>query len=261
MRPIPTSRHLHPEALRYYYAFKLGPGTEDIDLNLDDFVARINSDLVGKFVNIASRCAGFVGRQFGGRLADQLENPALHRDFAAAAEEIAALYEGREYGRAMREIMRLADRANQYIDERKPWALARDPARAAEVQAVCTDGINLFRVLLLYLKPVLPAMAARAEVFLGAGPLSWTDAGRPLLGRTIGTYEPLITRVDPAAVARMVEAVEAGGSGRREQGERDGSRRPDRHDDRPRHVPEERPAHRYGARRPRRSRAPTSSCA
>ena len=160
-----------------------GPGTEDIDLNLDDFVARINSDLVGKFVNIASRCAGFISRQFGGRLADRLENPALHGEFAAAAPQIAAFYEAREYGRAMREIMRLADRANQYIDERKPWALARDPARAPEVQAVCTDGINLFRVLMLYLKPVLPAMAARAEAFLGCRPLRlgrrWHAVARP----------------------------------------------------------------------------------
>jgi methionyl-tRNA synthetase len=198
--------HLNPEWLRYYYAYKLGPGTDDIDLNLDDFVARVNSDLVGKFVNIASRCAGFISRQFGGRLAASLEQPALHAEFASAAGQIAAWYEAREYGRAMREIMRLADRANQYVDERKPWSLARDPARAAEVQAVCTDGLNLFRVLLVYLKPVLPALAERAEAFLGTSPLAWDDVARPLLGGQIATYEPLITRVDPAAVGRMVEA-------------------------------------------------------
>ena len=198
--------HLNPEYLRYYYAFKLGPGTDDIDLNLDDFAARINSDLVGKFVNIASRCAGFITRQFQGRLAPQLENPALFQELSAASGQIAGYYESREFARAMREIMRLADRANQYIDERKPWVLARDPARAAEVQAVCTDGINLFRLLMLYLKPVLPAMAASAEAFLGSGPLRWQDASTPLLGRTIGAYQPLMTRVDPAAIARMLEA-------------------------------------------------------
>jgi methionyl-tRNA synthetase len=198
--------HLPPEYLRYYYAFKLGAGTDDIDLNLEDFVARINSDLVGKFVNIASRCAGFISRQFAGRLAERLENPALYREFAAAADEIAKFYDAREYGRAMREIMRLADRANRYIDERKPWALVKDAAQAPEVQAICTDGINLFRVLMVYLKPVLPAMAARAERFLGGAPLTWTAAATPLLGHTISTYEPLITRVDPAAVTRMVQA-------------------------------------------------------
>ncbi len=202
--------HLDPEWLRYYYAYKLGPGTDDIDLNLADFSARINADLVGKFVNIASRCAGFIHRLAGGRLSASLANPALVAEAAAAASEIARLYEAREFGRAMREIMRLADRANQYLDERKPWVLARDPARSADVQAVCTDGLNLFRLLVLYLKPVLPDTAARAEDFLGTGPLTWADAGQPLLDRVIGTYQPLMTRVDPAAVARMIEASRPG---------------------------------------------------
>ncbi|GMW08130.1 MAG: methionine--tRNA ligase [Gammaproteobacteria bacterium] len=201
--------HLNPECLRYYYAFKLGPGTDDIDLNLEDFVARINSDLVGKFVNIASRCAGFINRQFDGELAGAPGDPALYAEFAAAAGPIAECYESREYARAMREIMRLADRANQFIDERRPWTLARDPARAPQVQSVCTDGLNLFRMLLVYLKPVLPALAARAEAFLGCGPLAWADVGTPLLGRRINAYEALITRIDPAAVARMVEASKA----------------------------------------------------
>jgi methionyl-tRNA synthetase len=198
--------HLHPEYLRYYYAFKLGPGTDDIDLNLQDFTARINADLVGKFVNIASRCAGFIHRQFSGRLADALENPRLHAEFVNAGASVAACYEARDYARAMREIMALADRANQYLDERKPWALAKNPAQAQAVQAVCTDGLNLFRVLMLYLKPVLPAMAARAEAFLGVRPLAWSDAGTPLFGTAIGRYEPLMIRVDAAGVERMVEA-------------------------------------------------------
>jgi methionyl-tRNA synthetase len=178
---------------------------EDLDLNLEDFTARINADLVGKFVNIASRCAGFIHKQAGGSLAPQLGNTALYAEFAAAAGQIAEWYEARQYGRTMREIMRLADRANQYIDERKPWVLARDPGRAADVQSVCTDGLNLFRVLMLYLKPVLPAMAAQAEKFLGMGPLRWADAATPLLGSTIGAYEPLMMRVDPLAVTRMIE--------------------------------------------------------
>jgi methionyl-tRNA synthetase len=198
--------HLNPEYLRYYYAFKLGPGTDDIDLNLDDFVARINADLVGKFVNIASRCAGFINRQFDGQLSAGLANPGLFAEFAGAAPRLAALYEAREFGRAMRDIMALADRANQYIDERKPWAVAKDPARAAEVQAVCTDGINLFRVLLVYLKPVLPALAGSAEQFLGVAPLQWDDVAKPLLDHRIGPYQPLVTRADPAAIAAMVEA-------------------------------------------------------
>ena len=154
--------HLDPEGLRYYYAAKLGPSVEDIDLNLDDFVARINSDLVGKLVNIASRCAGFITRSFDGQLAAELERPELYEEFVAAGERIAAHYDAREYSRAMREIMTLADRANQYIDERKPWVLAKDKATAGEVQGVCTQGINLFRVLMIYLTPVLPAMAEKA---------------------------------------------------------------------------------------------------
>jgi len=199
-------QHLNPEYLRYYYAYKLGPGTDDIDLNLDDFSARVNADLVGKFVNIASRCAGFINRQFAGRLAVTLAEPELYAELAQARTRIAALYEQREFGRAMREIMRLADRANQYIDERKPWIIARDPSRAAEVQAVCTDSLNHFRVLALYLKPVLPALAERAEAFLGTGKLTWADADTPLLDRVIGEYQPLMTRVEPAAIMRMIEA-------------------------------------------------------
>jgi methionyl-tRNA synthetase len=198
--------HLSPEYLRYYYAYKLGPGTEDIDLNLDDFVSRVNSDLIGKFVNIASRCAAFITKQFQGRLATQINDPALLSDFIAAAGTIAEHYEAREYARAMREIMRLADRANQYIDERKPWALARDPQQMPAVQEICSDGLNLFRILLIYLKPVLPNLAKHAEVFLGCGDLNWKDLETPLLDHTIASYEPLMTRVEPARVTQMIEA-------------------------------------------------------
>ena len=197
---------LDPEYLRYYFACKLGAGIDDIDLSLDDFVARVNSDLVGKVVNIASRCARFIVRDFDGQMSGELHRPALFERFAAAAEGIAAHYEAREYGRVTREVMALADLANQYIDENKPWVLARDPARAAEVQAVCSMGLELFRVLLIYLKPVLPGMAARAEHFLGVEPLSWGDAVKPLLARRVNAFEPLMARVDPKRVEAMVEA-------------------------------------------------------
>jgi methionyl-tRNA synthetase len=194
---------LPAEALRYYYCAKLGPGPEDLDLSVDDFVGRVNADIVGKVVNIASRCAGFVSRA-GGRLAEQLADPALHAQFLVAADPIAAAYEARDYSLAVREIMALADRANQYIDSHKPWLLAKDPARNAEVLAVCTQGLNLFRVLMGYLKPVLPNIAARAEAFLGRPLERWTDIARPVLGTPLSIYEPLFTRLDPKAVASLV---------------------------------------------------------
>ncbi|HSN70208.1 MAG TPA: methionine--tRNA ligase, partial [Steroidobacteraceae bacterium] len=173
--------HLPPEYLRYFYASRLGAGVDDLDLNLEDFVGKVNSDVVGKLVNIASRCAGFIARGHGGRLASQLADPELFGDFAAAGERIAALYERRDYAQAVREIMALADRANQYIDQHKPWLMAKEAGREAEVQAVCTQGINLFRSLVVYLKPVLPELAARAEQFLGGTTLRWEDVEAPLL--------------------------------------------------------------------------------
>jgi methionyl-tRNA synthetase len=199
---------LPADPLRYYFAAKLGTGIDDIDLALDDFVARVNSDLVGKLVNIASRCAGFVARG-GGVLATALPDPALHAEFVAAGERIAGLYESRDYAQAMREIMALADRANQYVDSHKPWALAKDPARAADVLAVATQGINLFRVLMVYLAPVLPGTACKAAGFLGSPLSSWTEAAEPLLGTPLATYEPLATRVDPKVVATLVEPAAA----------------------------------------------------
>ncbi len=196
---------LDPESLRYYYAFKLGSGIDDIDWNLEDFVARINSDLVGKFVNIASRCAGFISRGFDGRLADKLDDPELFDEFVAAGDDIATSYQAREFSRAMREVMRLADRANQYIDEHKPWQLVKDESQLPRVQAVCTQGLNLFRVLMTYLQPTLPGVARAAEAFLDIEPLTWHNRGTPLLGTVINTFRPLMTRIDEKAVARMVE--------------------------------------------------------
>ncbi len=198
--------HLPAEYLRYYYASRLGDGVDDLDLNLDDFVAKVNSDIVGKLVNIASRCAGFIVRGSAGKLSATLADAGLQAEFVAAGERIAALYEGRDLAGAMREIMALTDRANLYIDQQKPWLMAKDPARAAEVQAVCTQGINLFRVLAVYLKPVMPKLAAGAEKFLGLPPQSWADAATPLIGTAINAYEPLATRVDPAAVKALLAA-------------------------------------------------------
>ncbi len=197
--------HLNPEYLRYYFAAKLGPGVDDIDLNLEDFTARVNADLVGKVVNIASRCAGFITKRFEGRLADRLAEPGLYQEFAGAGEAIAALYEGREYSHAMREIMHLADRANQYIDERKPWVTIKQPGQERSVQEVCSLGLNLFRVLITYLKPVLPATARHAEAFLDIPPLDGAAPETPLLGHGIQRFKPLMTRVEQAAVGAMLE--------------------------------------------------------
>ncbi|MXW02592.1 MAG: methionine--tRNA ligase [Holophagales bacterium] len=205
--------HLDPEAFRYYIAAKLSNGLADIDLNLEDFVLRVNSDLVGKVVNIASRCAGFLHRHFDGRLAASLDAPELAAAAAAEAEEIAELYEGRDYNRALRHIIGLADRANRYIDDRRPWEAARDPERAEEVQAVCTTGLELFRQLVVFLKPVVPAIAGRAETFLRTGPLVWDDVHTPLLDREIGTFEPLLVRVRPEQVAAMIAASGENGAG------------------------------------------------
>ncbi|HEX9207504.1 MAG TPA: methionine--tRNA ligase [Steroidobacteraceae bacterium] len=198
--------HLPAEYLRYYFASRLGNGVEDLDLSLDDFVAKVNSDIVGKLVNIASRCAGFIARGFAGRLGDTLPEPALQDEFTAAGARIAAHYEERDLAAVVREVMALTDRANFYIDQKKPWLMAKDPAQAAEVQAVCTQGLNLFRVLVTYLKPVMPRLAAGAEKFLGLPPQAWADAARPLLATTINAYEPLATRVDPAAVKALLAA-------------------------------------------------------
>jgi methionyl-tRNA synthetase len=194
---------LPPEPLRFYFAGKLSAGVDDIDLSLEDFVARVNSDVVGKLVNIASRCAGFVARG-GGRLAAKLPEPALYEEFAGARANIAKLYDAREYSAAIREIMALADRANQYVDTRKPWALAKDPANAADVLAVCTQGVNLFRVLMSYLAPVMPAMAEKAGKFLGVSFADWNAIARPLQGSPLEAYEPLALRLDPAVVRQLV---------------------------------------------------------
>jgi methionyl-tRNA synthetase len=198
---------LKPEYLRYYFAAKLGPGIDDLDMNLQEFTTRLNADIVGKLVNIASRCAGFITKSSDGMLADALPEPALYAAFVASGDAIAAAYEIRDTATAIREVMALADRANQYIDGHKPWALAKQPGTAAAVQSICTQGLNLFRALMIYLQPVLPAMALEAQRFFQESEWRWDSVARPLLATRILAYQPLATRLDPKIVERLIEPV------------------------------------------------------
>ena len=198
--------HLSPEYLRYYYAAKLNGSADDLDLNLEDFVARVNSDLVGKVINIASRTAGFLVKQFDGVLADTVHDEALMAQFHAQVEPIAALFESGDTAKAMREVTALADAANQYIAKHEPWNMAKDPEQRDAVQLVCSQGINMFRCLAIFLKPVLPEMAEKAEAFLSVAPLTWADAEAPLLGHTISEFKPMLQRIEAAQIEKMVEA-------------------------------------------------------
>ncbi len=198
--------NLNPEYLRYYFAAKLGNGVDDLDLNLDDFILRINSDLVGKVVNIASRCAGYLKKKCDGQLSANCSEPELYQSFVTAGEKISELYEQREFSHAVREIMALADKANQYIDEQKPWALAKENGKEQQVQEIYSMGVNLFRVLMTYLKPVLPTMAEASESFLNIEPLQWSDVSEPLTDHAINKFKPLMTRVEQEKVDALVEA-------------------------------------------------------
>ncbi|WP_020158300.1 methionine--tRNA ligase [Methylobacter marinus] len=199
--------HLNPEYLRYYFAAKLSAGVDDLDLNFDDFSQRVNSDLVGKVVNIASRCSGFIKKRFDNRLSSRCSEPALFAEFVNAHKQIAEFYETREFAKAMREIMALADKANQYIDEKKPWLIAKEEGKDAELHEVCSMGINLFRMLAAYLKPVIPALASEAEQFLNIASQAWPAAGaQPLTDHVINDFKPLMTRVEPDKIAAIIEA-------------------------------------------------------
>ncbi|VAW92048.1 Methionyl-tRNA synthetase [hydrothermal vent metagenome] len=198
--------NLNPEYLRYYFAAKLGSGIDDLDLNLDDFQARVNSDLVGKVVNIASRCAGFIKKKFDNQLSSNISEPELYKKFTNASDHIAALYDKREFNHAIREIMALADLANQYIDAAKPWVLAKEEGKEQELHDICSMGINLFRALIIFLKPVLPTLTEQSETFLNIEPLNWQDIQTPLSNHQVNKFKPLMTRVDKDKVAAMVEA-------------------------------------------------------
>ena len=196
--------HLSPEYLRYYFAAKLSSRVDDFDLNLEDFAQRVNSDLVGKLVNIASRTGNFV-KKFGGTLSTELDNMMLVREVQEAGPRIADFYEKREFGKAMREIMALADHANVYIADKAPWSLSKEEGKEQEVLAICSTAINVFRLLVIYLKPVLPALAERAEAFMQVEPLTWADSEQLLLGHEIAKFKPLLSRVDMAQVESMLE--------------------------------------------------------
>ncbi len=197
--------HLDPECLRYYYAAKLNSRIDDLDLNLEDFVQRVNADVVNKLVNLASRNAGFIAKRFDGKLAATCAEPELYAEFANARTVIAEAYESREFSRAIREIMALADKANRYVDDKAPWVIAKQEGADAELQAVCSVGINLFRVLMAYLKPVMPLLAERAEAFL-AEALSWDGIAAPLVDHTVAPFKALFSRIEPAKIEAMIEA-------------------------------------------------------
>ncbi|QXC09955.1 methionine--tRNA ligase [Aeromonas sp. FDAARGOS 1408] len=197
--------HLDPECLRYYYAAKLNSRIDDLDLNLEDFVQRVNADVVNKLVNLASRNAGFIAKRFDGKLAATCAEPELYAEFANARTVIAEAYESREFSRAIREIMALADKANRYVDDKAPWVIAKQEGADAELQAVCSVGINLFRVLMAYLKPVMPLLAERAEAFL-AETLSWDGIATPLVDHTVAPFKALFSRIEPAKIEAMIEA-------------------------------------------------------
>ncbi len=196
-------KHLDADCLRYYYAAKLSSRIDDIDLNLEDFVQRVNADIVNKVVNLASRNAGFINKRFAGKLADHLADLALYKTFTDAATSIADAYSNRESSKAIREIMALADIANRYVDEQAPWVVAKEEGRDADLQAICSMGINLFRVLMTYLKPVLPALTERTEAFLNTE-LTWDSIEQPLLGHQINAFKALFNRIDVDKVNEMV---------------------------------------------------------
>jgi len=198
--------HLEPEYLRYYYAAKLSPNNDDIDVNWDDFVQRVNSDLVGKIVNIASRCAGFINQSSESTLAPTIHDMQLFHVFVDAQETIGQLYEAGDTNRAVREVTALADRANQYIANQAPWELAKTDGQESQIQAICSLGINMYRILVIYLKPILPRLAEQSEKFLGCDELGWADIGTPLINHPISDFEPLFKRIDKNAVKGMVDA-------------------------------------------------------
>lgn len=198
--------HLEPDYLRYYFAAKLGAGIDDIDLNLDDFVQRVNSDLVGKIVNIAARSAGFIARGFDNRLGLSMADEPLYHRFVLTGDEIGRALEAREYSKAVREITTLADLANQYIADRAPWSLAKKDIRDPEIQSICTLALNLFRLLVTYLEPIVPELAQRSCAYLNMDRLDWRNRASPLLNRQVSRFEPLIQRIDPARVTAMQNA-------------------------------------------------------
>ncbi|MFN3239331.1 MAG: methionine--tRNA ligase subunit beta, partial [Pseudomonadales bacterium] len=202
------ARHLDPDYIRYYFASKLGNGIDDLDINLEDFVQKVNSDLVGKVVNIASRCAGFVVKQFDATLTSAPGTP-LVQELIDAGPEVARLYEADEFAKATRLIMSLADKANQYIAEQEPWKKIKEDGQRDAVQQICSDGINMFRILVGYLKPILPALAEKAEVFLNVPELTWNELSSPLVDHKINKFKPMLNRIEAKSIDAILEEGKA----------------------------------------------------
>ncbi len=202
-------KYLDPQYLRYYYATKLSGTVDDIDINFDDFVARVNSDLIGKVVNIASRCAGFITKHFDSRLSTYLHDEELQNEYTNKKDLIADLYEAGDTSKAVREIMGLADLANQYIANHEPWKLIKEEENKEAAHAICSQGINLFRLLILYLKPILPKLAEEAEAFMQINPLCWADLSEPLIDHAISGYKPLLTRMEMDSVKKLVDELKS----------------------------------------------------
>ena len=199
-------QYVEPEALRYYYAARLGPSMADIDINFEDFITRVNSDLVGKLVNIPSRCANFVRKMFANTLAETLTDSALVEEFAAVQPQIEDCFELGDTRQVVRIVMNLADRVNQFLTESAPWNLARTPGNEAEIHQICSLAINLYRTLCVYLKPIVPKLVARSEEFFNAGELNWDDVGQPLLNHRLGKFKPLLKRIESTQVDKMLNA-------------------------------------------------------
>ena len=200
-------RHLDPDYLRYYFAAKLNNRVEDLDLSSEDFIQRVNSDLVGKVVNIAARCAGFINKRFSNEIGDQLDDPDMFKKAVAAGSSIAQAYDNREFSRAIREIMAVADEANQYVNNRQPWIVAKQSGSDSELQAICCQGLNLFRLLITWLSPATPSLAQRSSSFLCcdvSGPGQWSNLSQPLLNHRISEYQHLLTRINPKDVEQMI---------------------------------------------------------
>ena len=199
------AKYFDPDFLRYYFAAKLGPNADDLDLNMDDFIARINSDLVGKLINIASRCSGFIHKFNNGNLSENIDDKKIIKLFSEKSDLIEKSYIERNYAQAIRDIIQLADLANQYIDENKPWVLAKDPKQVNKVVEISTIALNLFRILIIYLKPVIPGIAERCELFLNEKNMNWSDKDKILAGSKINTYKNIIERIDKDQTDKLIE--------------------------------------------------------
>jgi methionyl-tRNA synthetase len=195
--------HLQPDYLRYYFSSRLTNKIEDIDLNFDDFMARVNSDLVGKIINIGSRCAKFINKDFGNELSKTVDNKNLIESALSKKAEIIDNYEARNYAANMRIISSISDEVNKYLDEEKPWIKIKDESTKEQVQNICSDGVNVFKIIIGYLKPVLPEIAAKVEAILDSKPITWNNIGNCLEGHKINAFEPLITRINKESIEKM----------------------------------------------------------